>query len=782
MDFKEKFIEKNIAELAKRYDMIAGANKNIARITPELIDGLKPVQRRAIYVMYKINGGRSFRKVTPIAGDVMSQAHPHSPVAIEDAIINMAQWWNNSVPLIEPFGNFGNCFGDRAGAGRYIQARLSEYCIACFFEDWKESVVDMTMSYNEETLLPEYLPAKYPNILLNGCLGIGYGLGTNIPSYNFREVVEATIMLMRNSKADIVLIPDSTTYADIIEQDFAKLCNTGLGSYKQRCTYEIDAENNIVTLTSLPHLTSGAQVREKIADIKDHGGMNELVDMNDLSKDRIEMQLVLRDTANPYKFVKKLIKEVPGLERTYPVSITVVNNYENRNYSIKQLLLDWIEWRREQKRSVINNKRATLTADQRTNDVKIFIMNKNNLEKTVHIFRTSHNREEIEKKLIDTYKNTSIRMDSLQARALSNMRMIELTIDAYNACVEHAEELKKHLDEIDEILNSEDGIDKIIIGELRDGMKRFGTPRRSNVVPERIEIKNDVEGTCILQLSSDGMLLRKLATNAEEEPIPTDTNGFACLVDNDSSFIIVTDDGSHSFIKANDIPVDTEVPVSRYARKDISGNIIALLPIDMERDLCVTLISEKGLLKKIRVLDIKKSSKKLMSLDDDDRLVRGVALNSKSAKDVLVYTNNGMGQRLDPNNIRITSPNAKGTPGFKLADDDKIIGVYTISPDQNAYLLYVTMKGKVRLNNIKYLPTRNNKHDQMVKLIDIPNRDKLVAVIGCNKYDKATVFYDDGDSEEIDISKLHESTMSEEPKKITKKNAVSNNVTKVKIL
>lgn len=757
-------------------------NVNLSRYILDLIDGLKPVQRRAIYIIYLTDGGRSFRKVTPIAGDVMGHAHPHSPVAIEDAIVNMAQWWHNSIPLIEPKGNFGGPSGDRAGAGRYIQARLSEYCIACFFEDWKDSVVDMRMSYDEKTPLPEYLPAKYPNVLLNGCLGIGYGMSSNIPTFNFREVVEAAILLMHHPNAKIVLIPDSPTGADIIEQDFAKLCNVGKGSYKQRCTYDIDAEENVVTITSLPEQTTAMQIREKIADIKENNGMQELISMDDLSGEKINIRLRLRDNANPYKFMRKLIKEVPGLERTYPVNITVVNDYQAYDLSITELLVEWLKWRREQKRSVINHKRATLMADQRANDVKIFIMNKDNLEETIKIFRTSRNRAEIEHRLIERYKNTSIRMDSLQARALSNMRMIELTIDSYEECVKHAEELIKQLDEIDKILNTEDGIDKLIIAELRDGIKRFGTARRSNIVPEKIEVKNDVEGTCILQLSSDGMLLRKIATNAEEEPIPTDTNGFACLVDNDSSFIIVTDDGYHAFIKANDIPVDTEVPVSRYARNKINGNIVALLPIDMERDLCVTLVSERGMLKKIRILDIKKSSKRLMALEDGDRLVRGVVLNSKSNRDLLVYTDDGMGQRLDPNNIRITSPNAKGGYGFKIDHNDKIVGVYTISPDQNAYLLYVTAKGKMRLNNISYLPTRNNKHDEMVKLIDIPNRDKLIAVVGCNKFDKANVFYDDGSSEEVDISKLYESTMSEEPKKVTKKNAVSNNCVKVKII
>jgi len=632
-------------------------------------------------------------------------------------------------------------------------------------------------------MLPKYLPAKYPNVLLNGCLGIGHmGISFNIPAYNFREVVEATINLMMNPNAKIVLIPDSPTGADIIETDFVSLCDRGNGSYMQRCTYDIDAENNIITITSLPHLVTAFAVREKISDIKESGGLHELLDMNDLSGKSIEIQLVIRDDVNPYKFMKKLISMIPGLERSYPVNITVTNNLRSVDYSIKQLLLDWIQWRREQKRTVVSNKRTTLLSEQRVNDVKIFIMNPENRDATLKIYSGGKNGATIEKELIERYKNTEIRMDSLQARALSNMRLVDFCQEAYEKCLEKKEELDKELKNIDATLNTENGIDKLIIAELRDGMKRFGTPRRSNVVPHKISVKNETEGFCILQLSSDGMIIRKTATNAEEEPIPTDSNGFACLVDNDSSFILVDSNGYHTFIRVNELPIDSEVPVWRYSKRPLEGNIVAMLPAEIESDRYCTLISKKGIVKRVMISDIGPSKKPIIAMDKDDKLIRGVILRSKSKKELLVYTKNGMGQRLDPNSIRITSPSAKGVSGFKLTKDDEIVGVYAISPEANAYLLYVTTKGKMRLNVINYLPTRNSKHDSMLQLISLNDRDKLVAVVGCNKLDKVCVFYDDQTSEIVDLSLMEESTMSSEPKKVTTKNAVSNNIIKVKLV
>jgi len=682
----------------------------------------------------------------------------------------------NEVTLIA-----GNCSGDSAGAPRYIQAKLSEYAQACYFEDWKDSVVDMELAYDEETMMPNYLPAKYPNVLVNGCLGVAYGISVQIPSYNFKEVLDATIMLMRDPNANIILIPDSPTGADIIEADFGAITKRGKGVYMQRCRYEIDPESNMITITALPERSTANAVRETIANIKEKGGLSELLAMNDLSGVDIKIELIIRDDVNPYKFMKKLISQVAGLEQSYPVTVRVTSDYMLFKYSIPQVLLEWIKWRREQKRTVLSNKRGTLYGEQRVNDIKLFIMNPQNLKDTLDIFRHSHNRQEIEEKLIAKYRHTEIMMDSVQARALSNMRMIELTIDAYEGYKKRAEEIRKELQEIEDTLNADDGVDKVIIAELREGIKRFGKPRRSRVVPYQISVSNEVDGWCILQLSSDGTIIRIPATNADTEPVPTDTNGFACLVDNDASFILIDDKGFHTFIRVKELPVNSEVPVFRYSKKPLDGKVVAMLPFDIESDKCCTLISRQGVVKKVRIADIGPSKKPIITIDKDDRIVKGIVLRAKSQKDLLIYTKNGMGQRLDPNSIRITSPSAKGMNGFKLKNDDEICGVYSISPEENSYLLYVTAKGKMRLNLIDYLPTRESKHDSMVQLIMLNDRDKLVAVAGCNKLDKATVYYDDSDSETIDISKLPESTMASEPKKVTSKNAVSNNITKVKI-
>lgn len=782
----EKFIVRNIAELCEEYDKIKGANTNLARIAPDFVDGLKPVARRLMYIMYLKDQGKKYRKVASITGDTIARLHMHGQSSVYSCLVGLAQWWNNNIPLIDDYGNFGSVAGDVAGADRYIQAKLSEYAYECFFADWKESAVDMTMGADGETLEPLYLPAKYPNVLLNGTLGIGYGMASNIPPFNFREVVETCIILMADPEADIILIPDSPTGANVITGNFKKLADMGNGIYSMRCKYEICSEKNLIKITSLPYQVDVSNkemkgVRDKIADIKEKGGLPELIGMKDFSGKVVDLQLTIRDDVNPYKFMKKLISEVGGLEKSYPVNITVTNDYESFDYSIKKLLVEWIRYRREQKRVVINHRRTSLLAEQRTNDVMIFLMNEKTLMSTIDLCRTSRNKAQIESRLIEKYRHSEIKMDSLQARVIANMYLHELCIETYEKCIKKREELFQQIKDVEDILNTENGIDKLIIAELRDGIKRFGSPRKSNVVSDEISIDTEVQGTCILQLSSDGMILRKIATNVKEEPIPVDNNGFAVKVDNDSSFILIDDEGYYSFIKVKELPVDQEVPLNRFIKQRL-GNIIALLPFEIDSDQCCTLISKLGTIKKIRIIDMVPSKRPCIDISKEDRIVRGIVTKMKSAKDILIYTKYGMGQRLDPNAIRITSTLAKGGNGFKLQSGDEIIGCYAISPEENQYLLYVTMKGRMRLNLIDYLPMRDSKHDKMVRLISLNDRDILIGVMGCNKFDKLQVYFNDGDMEVIDISKLGEGTMSSEPKKVTTKNAVSNNIVKVKLI
>ncbi len=778
MDLDFKYIEEFLCALMLK-DSLGGSNKCIVK-SKKLSEKLEILALMSGHQSHvEVKSSKYYVSIYKDRIQTISKSH-HITTSSYDGFVYCAE-----VPryhtLITRRGSSillsGNCSGDSAAAARYIMAKLSDYAYDCFFADWKESAVDMVLAYDGETKEPLYLPAKYPNVLLNGTLGIGYAQSSMIPCFNFREVVEATIKLMKNPEAPILLIPDSPTGASIIEGNFQKISETGNGVYTMRCTYEVDSENNVVTITSLPYQVTMNTIREKIADIKEKDGLPELLLMHDHSGSIIDLRLKIRDDVNPYRFIKKLIESVAGLEKTYPVNITVTNDYKSYDLSIKGVLVEWIKYRREQKRVVVSHRKTTLLAEQRTNDVRIFLLTGSNLQITVDIFKTSRNRAEIESRLIERYRDSEIRMDSLQAKTLSEMRMHELSIESYEKCLARREELIKELAEVEETLNTESGIDNLIIGELREGIRRYGTPRRSSVVPFKISLDTEVAGSCILQLSSDGIITRNTSTNVDEEPIPLDTCGFAAKVDNDSAFVVVDEDGMFSFVKVVELPVDQEVPLNRFIKQPL-GNIVGLLPFDIDSTQCCVLISRNGMLKKIRISEMKPSRRPCIDLGKNDKLVRGIVVNNNTKKDILIYTELGMGQRFDPNAIKITSFLAKGGEGFKL-DKDHIVGCYSINPE-NQYLLYITKRGRGRLNETAFLPQRVTKRDQMVMLIPINERDSLLSVIGVNKFDNVMVHFNDQSTEQVDISKLQVCTMSAIPEKVVKKNVVSNYLVKAR--
>lgn len=779
----ERVIKKNIALLCEEYDKVFGTNKNYRTSPSAISDGLKLVNRRLLYMMF-LRQGKSALKVETIDGAVIGALHSHGPTAVYNALINIAQPWKNNIPLIHVPDNVGTISGDPAGAARYISARISDYAWDCFFADWKYSIVDMTMGYDEKTKESVYLPAKYPNVLINGILGIGYGDNSNIPPFNFTEVVTATIKLMKNPEANVMLIPDSPTGCDIVESNFKKIFERGIGVYKMRCTYEIDAKNNIIRITSLPYQVNLSNSKdsngiiERIADIKEAGGLSELIGMADNTTKSIDLSLHIRKDVNPYKFMKKLIETIAGLQRDYCVNITVVDDYRSQDYSVRGILLEWIKYRREQKHIVLNNKLSILIADIRINDIMIFILSGNNIENTIKLFRSSKNKAEIERRLVEEYSNTEIHMDSLQAKTLSELRMYELSTETRDACIEKRETLKKELEELEEILNDPNGADKIIIEELQEGIKLYGSKRRSRIVPNKIDVTIQVDGSCYLYLSADGNIQRVEVTNEDADPVPLELNSFAVKVENDSAFIVIDEKGNYSLIKASDIPLDNEVPISRFT-KNISDKIAALVPYDIDSPACCTLISKYGSIKKFRVSELRPSKKPCMELLGEDSIISGIYTKDvMTKKNVLVFTDHGYGQVIDPNEVRLVGYSAKGINWFKLKTGDEIVGAYLVN-DNLPYLLYVTTKGKMRLNRSEFLPIRKNKGDEMIRLISLSDREKLLMVVGCLKSDSLEVFFSDDTSETIQVKSMKEQTMGSLPEKVVSKNMVSNNIVKV---
>ena len=728
----------DVAEASEEYTKLFGSNKNLYRVMPSLIDGLKPVQRRLLYSMHmNPNKGSKHRKVMQIIGDLVAY-HPHGGQA--DVVGNMATPWQCNIPYLIPQGNFGSIRGDEQGAERYIEASLSRFSNECFFKDFNRCSVPMKLAYTGEDHEPEYLPARYPSVLFNPALSsIGYGLASNIPPFNPKEVMEATIRLIKDPDAKIKLIPDSPTGCHVVDDgQFTKINKTGEGSFTLQASYDIDYFKNIVTIRSLPLQVTSEMVNQKLVTMKQEGKLDELKLINDdTKKGDVKIDLFLESDANPDKFIKKIMKRSTGLKMPYSCIIRVIDDYVDYLYSPKELLLEWIEYRRECVRSIYNKDIVTSMEEQHLNEIMLFIFGSDNIDKTIEIAKKSKSREEIEKKLMKAYG-----ISSIQARTIAGMKVYQFNKETYNMCVEKGKKLKKSIKECEKILNDDAEIDKIIISELEEGIKLFGGPRRSKIIKaksDEVEIPNTNH---LIGISKDGYIKKISNDNLSIGMIGKTSSGAVAEVNNRENIIVLDSSGRLSRIGVSSIPDmeydDIGVEMSRYFT--VNGNIIAIVTESDLKDApgMLVLVTENGVGKKVLLSEFSKIKdfKPAITLDEGDALVS--AFPALDTDEFIIYTNMGDGVRLSGEDIKLYGKAAKGLRLLTLKDGEKVSGVNIVNPKANK-LLFITSAGRMKMTELKYLPVMKRK-DDVISLINLEKNETLVGVVACSKKNTIEVF------------------------------------------
>ena len=379
----------DVALACEEWSKVFGANKNIFRTTPSMIDSLKPVQLRILYCLYMSdNHGMKNRKSAAVTGEVMGKYHPHGDASIYESIVKMCQPWKNHITLLDGHGNFGSIAGDSAAAMRYTEVKMSKFAMDCFFSDFERTNIPTRETYTGDSTEPIYLPSKYPVILFNPSFsGIGFGLASNIPPFNPKEVMDATITLIRDKKAKIRLIPDSPTGCDIIDTGyFDQINKTGKGKIMMQATYDIDYQANIVTFTSVPLQVGTKNVIASIVKMKKEGKLDEIVDVTDrTANSKVDFSLILKKDVNPDKFVEKLFKKKCGLREGFSCEIQVIDDFAPRLLGVKKILLEWIDYRRDCIHSIYNNYLMKYQTDYHMNLILMKIFNKDNIENTIKI-------------------------------------------------------------------------------------------------------------------------------------------------------------------------------------------------------------------------------------------------------------------------------------------------------------------------------------------------------------------------------------------------------------
>ena len=405
---------------------------------------------------------------------------------IYETLVKLAQPWNNIQCCVQGSGNFGSSAGAPAASGRYIEARLSYYAYKCFFEEFSEDIVDMKSNYLGNKLEPEFLPAKYPNVLINNTFGIGYGISTSICTYNLKEVLEATISLIENPEIEeVILYPDSPTGAYIVDEgQFREISVRGKGKFKMRGVMEVDEDNNIIHVKSTPLQVFWENIKRPIFELLNDGKTNLMRDFKDESDiTHMHYKIFLKKEVDPYA-VMHMIYSKTQMEKTFPVVFKLIEDYADNDYNIKSILQTWIDFRRETKRRYFTMKLLKAKERQHILEILLFILNKDNAEKTIGIVKKSQNKKEIVSRLMSEYG-----ISSLQADTIAEMRLSAFSKESYKKYVAEKEEIDKTVIKLEKTVRSAKKIDKVIIDELEEGIKLFGEERRSKIITIDNEVK-----------------------------------------------------------------------------------------------------------------------------------------------------------------------------------------------------------------------------------------------------------------------------------------------------
>ena len=776
------FDRADIAEISEQWMEIYSTNVNIARITPNFIDGLKPGGRRMLFAMHSNpNQGQKFRKVQIAASETITY-HPHGDTSVSDVIYKFGQPWRNNICWLQKQGNFGNIRGLKPAHPRYPECKLTEAANYILFSDLKYSNVPMRLAYDGEHLEPDYLPARIPVVLCNPSFsGIGIGVATNIPPFNVSEVIAATIKLIKNPKADILLVPDSPTGCDIVDNgQFKKMNDIGDDcTLTMSATYQIDYVKNIITITSIPLQQSTDAIVAKLIEMRKAGKLDGLADIQDETNwATVCLKLFLKSDENPDKFIEKILAKKTGLRDTFPVEIRVVDDYQPRVWGTKKLLLEWIEYRRECVRAIYNKRYADTDSAHHMNEVYLMVFSKDNINKTADIAKTSKNREEMVQRFMKAYG-----ISSLQAKTLSGMGYSQFTKDAYEKFKKVKEETTAELKDLEEVLTSPGGIDNVIISELKEADKLFGGPRKSAIIKAG-KIKEKIPNTMhLIGISRDGYIKKVSMEGYKSIGVVGKTSQvMVTSINNRDNMLIFDANGRLSRVGVSALPDmefdDIGVELTRYFT--LSGEPISIInETDVNEGVGdIILVTEHGSGKRVKMTEFAKIKdfKESIVLNEGDHLVAAIPAGDE---DFIIYTNFGDGIRLNTTDIKYQSRTAKGLSLISLRKGEIVVGIDFVEEGCDK-LLYVTSAGRLKMTDGKYLPTMNRK-DEPVSLIGLDPNEYLVGVGFVSEKDRVMIYRKKSDPVEIPLSKIPITSRVAKAEKLVKTPS-GDNVTGFKVI
>ena len=706
---------------------------NRSRAIPDVRDGLKPVHRRILYSMNEmgLTPDKPYKKCAAIVGDVLGKYHPHGDSSVYDALVRLAQEFSINLPLVDGHGNFGSVDGDPAAAYRYTEARMSKLALE-MLSDIDKNTVDCKSNFDDTRKEPVVLPARYPNLLVNGADGIAVGMATNIPPHNLGEVIDGAIALIDNPEITVeelmeyIPAPDFPTGGILMGRSGVRNAyRTGRGGFVLRSKCEIEEYNNgtrnRIIVTEIPYQVNKQKLIETIAEYVKDKKLEGISNVNDES-DRHGMRIVIdiKKDANPQVVLNSLYKQTK-LQTSDGIILLALVGTDPKVLNIREILVEYLKHQSDVVRR--RTKFDLDKAEERCLIVTGLIKALSNIDKVVEIIKTSNDRQEAASRLIEEF---DLDVEGRQANAILDMRLQTLTHLAVSKLQAEYEELQAMILDYKDILSNPSRVDAIIKEDLTFIKNKYATPRKT----ELSVLEGDIEDAAlipvedvVISMTNLGYVKRlpvseykaqnrggKGITGHKPKEEDFVKNMFISSTHDDIMFF--TSLGKVYRIKGYEIP-----EAQRTARGRAIVNLLplvenekvnAIIPVKDGVDGYIAMATKKGLIKKTALYEfesIRKTGKIAISLNEGDELV-SVEFTS-GENEILIGTNKGKCIRFyeglnEENGTYGLKPIGRDTQGVKAMDldkDDYLIGMTVVDPEKS--VLTITSKGYGKLSSIE---------------------------------------------------------------------------------
>ena len=742
----EHIINKEVTPQYREYMTKYAIETNWKRHTTDVRDGLKTVQRRIIdSLANRLPGRTKLIKTSKVVGDVIGVTHPHGDSSVKSAIKLMANWFDMKMPLIESESNMGSMQGETDAAARYTEIKLSQFAIECVLSELNDTpaVVDWKPTFDNTGKEPEFFPVAVPLLLINGTFGLGTGLKVLIPAHNFNEVIDATIKLIKNPNSQVVLVPDHCMGVEIIDTNWKAISNKGHGAYTARAVIDIEEHKGCywLIIKSIPDMVYfdrgelNGGVKYNILDMVAEGKLPQITSIDEDSHgDDMRIIIKLRRGSDP-EYVKQVLYKETALSRPYTVNFEALYDMQTMRFSYKSYLQTFIEQRRTTKYRYNCIKLQEYNTKVHEYDAYVKMIESGQLQSVVDMI---YSRNTTDKTEVAEFLIKKVGLTDIQANFILNLNLLKISkghLPLYN------EALKTNKQKADEcvarILN-DDVIDQDIIDELLYFKKKYGSPRKSRIIPKE-EATNIPKGIFKIVVTENNYI-KKLSENEYVGAYRGDNPKHIILADNTEDILLFSAQGRVFSYPVHKIPLCEKGSVGVDARimiKKLASDIQAVMYVPTLKDISnklhnhyLTVVTYGNSIKKMDIEDfltIPASGLIYTKLNNGD-MVKEVSI-VPDALDLIIYSNR-KALRIGMDSVPKYKRSSNGVKAMNLSEGSTIDGTSIIYPDATD-IVVVTEKGKVNKFPIAGL-TKGKRGSAGSSVIKLAKGDRINAIFGVN--------------------------------------------------